>query len=124
MNSSVLVGIHRIHALLQVYRCCNDANFAGAHRLENLFTEAILADETEFKECVDDIKAECESFGSISNFFIPRKDDLQNRPESDVGVCFVRYEMITSAAKAYEAINGRDFDGNTVKCTFLPAGSI
>ncbi|KAL3908362.1 MAG: hypothetical protein SGPRY_009830, partial [Prymnesium sp.] len=84
------------------------------HWLENLFTEAILADETEFKECVDDIKAECESFGSISNFFIPRKDDLQNRPESDVGVCFVRYEMITSAAKAYEAINGRDFDGNTI----------
>ena len=29
-----------------------------------------------------------------------------------------------SAARALEALNGRDFDGNTVKATFLPAGSI
>uniref|UniRef100_A0A7S3B533 RRM domain-containing protein n=1 Tax=Haptolina ericina TaxID=156174 RepID=A0A7S3B533_9EUKA len=93
-------------------------------RLENLMTEAMLADDTEFKECVDDIKEECESYGKVAIFMIPRIGELQGRPESDAGVCFVKYEMITAAAKAYESLNGRDFDGNIVKATYLPAGSI
>jgi len=32
----------------------------------------------------------------------------------------VRYEQVTSAIKAYDALNGRSFDGNTVRATFLP----
>jgi hypothetical protein len=44
--------------------------------------------------------------------------------EPDAGTCFVRYEHIASAVKAYEALNGRDFDGNTVQASFLPPGSI
>ena len=35
-----------------------------------------------------------------------------------------RDEVAFQAAKAYEALNGRDFDGNTVKASFLPAGTI
>ena len=35
-----------------------------------------------------------------------------------------RYEALVSAAKAQEALDGRDFDGNAVSATFLPDNSI
>jgi len=88
--------------------------------LENLFTEAILNDPQEFKECVDDIRGECEQFGPVVMLVIPTKDDLQGFSMVDAGKCFVRYEQVTSAIKAYDALNGRSFDGNTVRATFLP----
>jgi len=69
-------------------------------------------------------QGEVESYGSVEAFIIPRAGELHGRPEEDAGACFVKYEMITSAAKAYEALNGRDFDGNRVVATFLPAGTI
>ena len=74
---------------------------------------------------MEDIKGECESFGKVVAFIIPNANaDLHSKPDSDSGVVFVRFEMITAAAKAYESLNGRDFDGNTVKASFIPAGSI
>ena len=35
-----------------------------------------------------------------------------------------RYEAIVSAAKAQDALDGRDFDGNAVSATFLPSDSM
>ena len=43
---------------------------------------------------------------------------------TDVGYCFVKYDDIIAAAKAQEALHGRDFDGNSVVAEFLPAGSL
>ena len=72
------------------------------------------------QECVDDIRGECEQFGPVVMLVIPTKDDLQGFSMVDAGKCFVRYEQVTSAIKAYDALNGRSFDGNTVRATFLP----
>jgi len=84
-------------------------------KLENMLTEEIMADEAEFKECVEDIKGECESYGTVLDFQVRKEEG---------GACLVKYEMITSAAKAYENLNGRDFDGNKVKASFMPAGTL
>ena len=92
--------------------------------LKNLLSAEIMADPTEFAECVDDIKGECESFGAIAAFVVPTADDLKGRDASDVGCCFVKYDDIISAAKAQDALHGRDFDGNSVEAIFLPAGSL
>lgn len=89
--------------------------------LENCLTAEIMANAEEFKECVDDINSECSQYGNILSFEIPHADHLGEHPAEDAGKCFVRYELVSSAVKAYDALNGRDFDGNMVKATFLPS---
>ena len=89
-------------------------------RLENLLGEAALTDDTEYAECVEDIRGECERFGAISSFVIPRPQELHGHSAEDVGKCFVRYEEVTSASKAFAQLHGRDFDGNRVRAVFLP----
>jgi len=88
--------------------------------LENLLTAEIMASDEEFKECFEDIRSETEQYGKILSFEIPRGDKLGSHPAEDAGKCFVRYELVSSAVKAFDALNGRDFDGNTVKASFLP----
>lgn len=92
--------------------------------LHNLMSEAVLNDDSEFQDYVADIREECESFGKIAAFVIPRKGDLQGRSEDDVGKVFVKFESIVAASKAHDSLDKRDFDGNTVKAEYLPAGSM
>ena len=51
---------------------------------------------------------------------VPRSDDLRGYTAEDVGTCFVQYETAEAAAAAHRTLHNRDFDGNTVKATFLP----
>jgi len=88
--------------------------------LENLFTDATMSDEAELAECLEDIKEECASYGTLWSCEVPTKTALLGYAEADVGKCFVTYELISSALKAHTALNGRSFDGNTVRATFLP----
>jgi hypothetical protein len=88
--------------------------------LENLFTDSVLSDPQEFQECVDDIKVECTNFGAVISCVVPTHSNLQGYGAADVGKCFVRYELVSSAVKARAELNGRSFDGNTVRATFLP----
>jgi len=88
--------------------------------LENLLTEAIMNDPGEFKECLDDIRTECEGFGTVESCVVPTKDDLQGYAEEDVGKCYVKYKLVSEAVKAHDELNGRSFDGNTVVASFLP----
>jgi len=90
-------------------------------RLENLGLDvASLADDAEYAECVEDIRGECERFGTIESFAIPRVGELHGHGEDDAGKAFVTYAETSSAAKAYAQLHGRDFDGNKVRATFLP----
>jgi splicing factor U2AF subunit len=79
-----------------------------------------MNDESELAECLEDIKEECGSFGTLLSCEVPTKTALLGYAEADVGKCFVTYELISSAVKAHTALNGRSFDGNTVRATFLP----
>jgi len=89
--------------------------------LTNLLSEKALASDVEFAECVHDIRAECEQFGRVEAFVVPRERALEGRPASDVGKCFIAYEDEPSAARAVESLHNRQFDGLTVQATFLPA---
>ena len=57
---------------------------------------------------------------AIESFSAPRPHDLQGHPPEAAGQCFVLYASVASAAKAKEALDGRDFDGRTVKATYVP----
>jgi len=92
--------------------------------LRNLLNADIMADATELAECVDDIRGECESFGKLTAFVVPTQAELHGHSAADLGACFVKYEALVSAAKAQQALDGRDFDGNSVSATFLPDDSM
>lgn len=92
--------------------------------LRNLLNAEIMADATELAECVDDIRDECESFGKLAAFVVPTQAELHGHSAADLGACFVKYEALVSAAKAQQALDGRDFDGNSVSATFLPDDSM
>ena len=67
--------------------------------LTNLLSEKALASDAEFSECVQDIRAECEQFGRVEAFVVPRERALAGRQASDVGKCFIAYEDESSAAR-------------------------
>mmetsp|Transcript_14660 Transcript_14660/g.43583 ORF Transcript_14660/g.43583 Transcript_14660/m.43583 type:complete len:410 (-) Transcript_14660:289-1518(-) len=86
--------------------------------LGGILSAAVLADAAEYAECVEDIRSACEEHGKLLHFSCPKEG------EPDAGNAYLKYEQIASAVKAFEALNGRDFDGNTVKATFLSAGTL
>lgn len=68
--------------------------------LTNLLSEKALACDAEFSECVADVRLECEQFGRVEAFVVPREGALAGRPASDVGKCFIAYEDEPSAARS------------------------
>ena len=68
--------------------------------LTNLLSEKALACDAEFSECVADVRRECEQFGRVEAFVVPREGALAGRPASDVGKCFIAYEDEPSAARS------------------------
>ena len=82
---------------------CTSTGEAPASKLvclANLLSEKALADDAEFSECVQDIRAECAKFGRIETFVVPRERALEGRPASDVGKCFIAYADEASAARS------------------------
>lgn len=87
--------------------------------LKNLLGPEALQDETEFKECTDDIREECTNFGTVVSFAAPRAGDLAGYSDADVGSCFVMYELMSAAVRAQSDLDGREFDGRRVIATFM-----
>ena len=86
--------------------------------LENMLTPATLADPVELKECIEDIKAECERFGTLVSFHVPTAADLRGQPESEVGNAHAVYAEVAAASHAFAELDGREFDGNRVRVTY------
>ena len=82
-------------------------------RLEGMITEEMLGDD-EYDDLLADIKEECEKHGAVAEVKIPRKG------EPEVGLCFVRFEQVQASVLAKDALHNRQFDGNTVKASFIP----
>jgi|MDTA01.2.fsa_nt_gb hypothetical protein len=87
--------------------------------LKNLLGPEALADEAEWKDCTEDITEECKGFGNIVSCVFPRPGELHGYTEEDVGSCFVKYELMSSAVKAQSDLDGRDFDNRKVSATFV-----
>ena len=69
---------------------------------------------------IEDIRDECARFGKLIRYAVPRKGhDLCGRDEADSGSVFVSYESIDEAERARAALDGREFDGQRVRATFV-----
>ena len=67
---------------------------------------------------LDDIKNECvENGGAVESVVMPRTG-----PHATL--CYVTFADEPSASKARESLDQRQFDGNTVKATFIPASEV
>ncbi|KAG9001209.1 hypothetical protein FRB90_011655 [Tulasnella sp. 427] len=102
----------------------------------NMVTPEDLTDDSEYEEILEDIRAECGSYGSVDGLVIPRppkKDKTGWQPGSvnqereaalqaaneGVGRVYVRYTDPAGAATALKALAGRSFAGRSIIATLL-----
>mmetsp|Transcript_17977 Transcript_17977/g.42546 ORF Transcript_17977/g.42546 Transcript_17977/m.42546 type:complete len:522 (-) Transcript_17977:714-2279(-) len=88
--------------------------------LENLVGDTnALKDKEEYDEIVGDIRSECEKFGVVLETRVPKPGNVEDA--AYVGRAFVKFADTAASTKARVALNGRQFDGNVVKATFVTA---
>ena len=89
--------------------------------LLNMTSADELKDDVEYKEILEDVKTECETFGAIDSLVIPRPGvDGVAEGASCVGKIYVAYTAPESAVAASAALTGRQFGGKVVMTSFYP----
>ncbi|XP_071733903.1 splicing factor U2af large subunit A isoform X1 [Rutidosis leptorrhynchoides] len=87
--------------------------------LTQVVTEEELVNDEDYQDILEDMKLECEKFGSLVNVVIPRPNP-NGEPVAGVGKVFLEYADTESSSKARAGLNGRKFGGNQVVATFYP----
>jgi|TARA_B110000967_G_scaffold202179_3_gene240568 splicing factor U2AF subunit len=78
-----------------------------------------LRDDQEFADIEEDVRDECGKFGAVVEVAIPRPAGDGNKNVPGLGKAFVRYETVSGAAAARDALHGRKFGGKTVNADFI-----
>ncbi|CAA3002773.1 splicing factor U2af large subunit B isoform X2 [Olea europaea subsp. europaea] len=78
-----------------------------------------LRDDEDYEDIVEDMRAECGKFGTLTNVVIPRPNP-NGEQTPGVGKVFLEYVDVESATKARQGLNGRKFGGNQVVAVFYP----
>jgi splicing factor U2AF subunit len=84
--------------------------------LENMVNADELKDDEEVEEIEEDVKEECEKYGTITEVLIPRPGVGDQK---DVGKIFVMYADITGSKRAAQGINGRKFANRTITTHYV-----
>eukprot|EP00479_Gromia_sphaerica_P005278 TRINITY_DN1630_c0_g1_i1.p2 TRINITY_DN1630_c0_g1~~TRINITY_DN1630_c0_g1_i1.p2 ORF type:complete len:96 (-),score=22.57 TRINITY_DN1630_c0_g1_i1:125-412(-) len=84
--------------------------------MTNMVTNDDLKDDDEYNDLVDDIKCECEKYGSVLSAVIPRPG--QEPGDLGVGKVFIEYTDIESATEAQKKLDGRTFASNKIVASF------
>lgn len=87
--------------------------------LSDMFEIDELRDDQEFADIEEDVRDECGKFGAVVEVAIPRPAGDGNKNVPGLGKAFVRYETVSGAAAARDALHGRKFGGKTVNADFI-----
>ncbi|CAI5726312.1 hypothetical protein KXD40_001923 [Peronospora effusa] len=87
--------------------------------LLNMVTPEELEDEEEYTDILDDIKGECERFGTVPSLLLPRPRD---GIPSAVGKVFVEFGDVQAAQGAATELHGRGFSNRTVAVEYMDEG--
>ncbi|XP_031174068.1 serine/threonine-protein kinase Kist isoform X1 [Sander lucioperca] len=82
-------------------------------RLLNLIDDSHLHNEEEYEEILEDMKEECQKYGSVVSLLIPKENPGK-------GQVFVEYANSSDSKEAQRLLTGRTFDGKFVVATFYP----
>lgn len=82
-------------------------------RLLNLIDDKHLHDEEQYTDVLDDMREECEKYGSVVSLLIPKENPGK-------GQVFVEYSNSSDSKEAQRRLTGRTFDGRFVVATFYP----
>ncbi|XP_047314861.1 splicing factor U2af large subunit A-like isoform X2 [Impatiens glandulifera] len=78
-----------------------------------------LKEDQDYEDILEDMKMECEKYGSLVNIIIPRPNP-NGEPTPGLGKVFLEYTDIEGAAKARQSLHGRKFGGNQVVAVCYP----
>ncbi|XP_011472640.1 serine/threonine-protein kinase Kist [Oryzias latipes] len=82
-------------------------------RLLNLIDDSHLHNEEEYEDIMEDMKEECQKYGSVVSLLIPKENPGK-------GQVFVEYANSSDSKEAQRLLTGRTFDGKFVVATFYP----
>ncbi|KAM3875959.1 serine/threonine-protein kinase Kist isoform 1-T1 [Diretmus argenteus] len=82
-------------------------------RLLNLIDDSHLHNEEEYEDILEDMKEECQKYGSVVSLLIPKENPGK-------GQVFVEYANSSDSKEAQRLLTGRTFDGKFVVATFYP----
>ncbi|XP_041696238.2 serine/threonine-protein kinase Kist isoform X1 [Coregonus clupeaformis] len=82
-------------------------------RLLNLIDDSHLHNEEEYEDILEDMKEECQKYGSVVSLLIPKENPGK-------GQVFVEYANAGDSKEAQRLLMGRTFDGKFVVATFYP----
>ncbi|XP_034036229.1 serine/threonine-protein kinase Kist [Thalassophryne amazonica] len=82
-------------------------------RLLNLIDDSHLHNEEEYEDVLEDMKEECQKYGSVVSLLIPKENPGK-------GQVFVEYANSSDSKEAQRLLTGRTFDGKFVVATFYP----
>ncbi|XP_012689617.2 serine/threonine-protein kinase Kist [Clupea harengus] len=82
-------------------------------RLLNVIDDSHLYNEDEYEDIVEDMKEECQKYGSVVSLLIPKENPGK-------GQVFVEYANAGDSKEAQRLLTGRTFDGKFVVATFYP----
>lgn len=85
--------------------------------LLNMVTPEELEDDEEYSDIVDDIKGECERYGSVQSIVVPRPRD--QTAKNSIGKVFVEFGDVSGAQAAANELHGRGFSNRTVAVEFM-----
>ncbi|KAF2498968.1 hypothetical protein BU16DRAFT_548518 [Lophium mytilinum] len=86
-------------------------------QLLNMVTAEELMNDEDYEEIVEDVREECEKYGPILDFKVPRPSGPRTNP--GVGKIYVKYAESGYAQTALKALAGRKFQDRTVVVTFF-----
>lgn len=82
-------------------------------RLLNLIDDSHLQSEEEYEDILEDMKEECQKYGSVVSLLIPKENPGK-------GQVFVEFANSCDSKEAQRLLTGRTFDGKFVVATFYP----
>ena len=83
-------------------------------RIANMLSEETMKDQNELDEIQEEVKEECQGYGSVVEVRMPKVGDMEH------AYVYVHMSSKAEAEIACDKLSGRSFDGKALKVTFAP----
>eukprot|EP01138_Halocafeteria_seosinensis_P006704 gb/GECG01006853.1/.p1 GENE.gb/GECG01006853.1/~~gb/GECG01006853.1/.p1 ORF type:complete len:630 (+),score=116.76 gb/GECG01006853.1/:1-1890(+) len=87
-------------------------------QLRNILICEHLSDEEEYSDILEDVREEAENFGNIVQVQPAKQAENPSDPNSTIPM-FLEFSDTESAAKCFNALRGRKFDGRVVEAKYV-----